>query len=138
MHHRTRILFILLATTALIGISLFFQHTYVSGPPSECALSDTPTLFSCWQEVLSRSALHALGGASIALLLFTARPLLSRRATYLLTFAIGAYFAVQEFYLHPLWYGQPLFKGVADFLSWTIPMLLYFLIQWRHAVYSKP
>lgn len=34
----------------------------------------------------------------------------------------------QEFYLHGVLYGQPLFKGIADFIEWTFPQIILVLI----------
>ncbi len=36
--------------------------------------------------------------------------------------------AVQEFYLHPHYYGQKPQKGIIDFTVWMLPILLYILI----------
>jgi hypothetical protein len=35
--------------------------------------------------------------------------------------------AVQEFYLHPHYYGQKMQKGIIDFTAWMLPILLYIL-----------
>jgi hypothetical protein len=52
----------------------------------------------------------------------------SERALYVLMGgAIVALFA-QEFYYHPKYYGQPTVKGVSDWLTWVIPMIVYLFL----------
>ena len=52
----------------------------------------------------------------------------SERALYVLMGgAIVALFA-QEFYFHPKYYEQPTVKGVFDWLTWVIPMLMYLFL----------
>jgi hypothetical protein len=43
------------------------------------------------------------------------------------TFLVAAMIAlfIQEFFVHPKRYGQPLYKSFADWLTWAVPMMLY-------------
>ncbi len=34
----------------------------------------------------------------------------------------------QEFYLHPTFYNQNLYKGIIDWLVWIVPIIIYFYI----------
>jgi len=77
-----------------------------------------------------REAFHFIG--AVAFIVVTAALsqefLNSERALYvLLGSAIVALFA-QEFYFHPKYYKQPTVKGVSDWLSWVIPMILYIIL----------
>jgi hypothetical protein len=46
-------------------------------------------------------------------------------ALYMLLWAAIFALAFQEFYVHPRRYGQLLHKGIADWLVWVVPMILY-------------
>lgn len=74
-----------------------------------------------------REVFHLLG----SILFITFATLLSKDlfgseiAVYVLLGAAIVALAYQEFYVHPKHYGQHLFKGVADWLTWVVPMLVY-------------
>jgi len=53
----------------------------------------------------------------------------SETALYVLFCAAIAALTYQEFYLHPKRYGQHLKKGVADWLTWVIPVVIYLFHQ---------
>lgn len=73
--------------------------------------------------LLYREAFHLLGGVLVALVALGAARLLKSDAAFWALFAVTvACIAFQEFYFHPVHYGQPLYKGVADFLAWTLPL----------------
>ncbi len=46
-------------------------------------------------------------------------------ALYVLLIVASAALFVQEFYSHPRRYGQHSNKGLADWLTWVIPMMVY-------------
>ncbi len=50
-------------------------------------------------------------------------------ALYILFFAAIAALSYQEFYLHPKRYGQHIKKGVVDWLTWVMPVVIYLLHQ---------
>lgn len=76
---------------------------------------------------LYREVFHFIG----SVLFITAATLVSQdlfgsnTAVYVLLIAAIVALAVQEFYLHPKHYGQHFMKGVADWLTWVVPMLIY-------------
>ena len=77
-----------------------------------------------------RDAFHFLGAIVFILLttILSQYFLDSERALYVLMgSAIAALFA-QEFYFHPKYYAQPTIKGVTDWLSWVLPMLMYLFL----------
>lgn len=79
---------------------------------------------------LYREAFHFLGAVIFITLtaLLSQQFLNSERALYvLLGSAILALFA-QEFYYHPKYYAQPTIKGVSDWLTWVVPMVLYIVL----------
>ncbi len=77
--------------------------------------------------VVYRATFHFLG--SVLFIFFTA--LLSHRlfgsevALYLIILVASIALFIQEFYGHPKRYGQSRRKGVADWLTWVVPMVLY-------------
>jgi hypothetical protein len=77
-----------------------------------------------------REFFHFLGSIIfiIAATWFSDRFFDSERALYVLMgAAIVALFA-QEFYFHPKYYLQPRGKGIADWLTWVIPMMIYLFL----------
>jgi len=77
--------------------------------------------------MIYRSFFHMIG----AIIFITLAAVISQRffdgdqALYILFgAAIIALFA-QEFYYHPKFYGQLRSKGITDWLTWVIPMMLY-------------
>lgn len=74
-----------------------------------------------------RGACHLFG--SIVFLL--AATIVSHRlfgseiALYVMVVAAILMLSVQEFYLHPKRYGQLRGKGVTDWLTWVVPMVVY-------------
>lgn len=53
----------------------------------------------------------------------------SDTALYVLLAAALIAISAQEFYFHPRAYGQLLFKGVTDWLAWTIPIGIFLFTQ---------
>ena len=74
-----------------------------------------------------RGACHLLG--SILFLLgatvISHRLFGSEVALYIMIAAAILMLSVQEFYLHPKRYGQHRGKGIADWLTWVLPMAVY-------------
>ncbi len=75
-----------------------------------------------------RAAFHLVGSvlflicaAAIAHRLFG-----SDIALYVIVGVAIALLTMQEFYLHPRRYGQLRGKGVADWLTWVLPIMIYF------------
>lgn len=56
----------------------------------------------------------------------------SEKALYVLMGAAILAFGFQEFYMHPRTYGQRTQKGILDWLSWVVPMIVYAFILNRH------
>lgn len=79
-------------------------------------------LYVCWREVC-----HIFGSLillGISHLLFTYSLYNIPVVVFLILLAWMTY---QEFYLHPKLYGQKLWKGILDWLSWVVPFTLYFI-----------
>ena len=74
-----------------------------------------------------REAFHFVG----AILFITSAALVSRvvfgsdMALYVLLFAAIIALTYQEFYVHPRKYGQRTQKGITDWFTWVIPMMLF-------------
>jgi hypothetical protein len=79
---------------------------------------------------LYRETFHFIGSVLfiIAATVLSERLLGSDAALYTLLVAAVAALTFQEFYVHPRRYGQRFKKGVADWLSWVMPMALYVLL----------
>ncbi len=77
--------------------------------------------------VLYREVFHLIG--SILFIIFAT--LVSKEffgsdaALYVLLGAAIVALAFQEFYVHPKHFGQHARKGIADYLVWVVPMLVY-------------
>lgn len=125
MNRMKRFAVLFAAGLVLIAVSLALEKAYVTSGTSACAALAEPTFAHCWKEVLERTLLHVIGGVFIVTLLHWSRSVLGLRSRAVLVFVIIAYFFIQEFYLHPLRYGQPFFKSVIDFLAWSVPLLAY-------------
>lgn len=67
------------------------------------------------------SILFLLGSAAIAHNLFG-----SETALYIIVAVAVGLLTLQEFYLHPRRYGQIRSKGIADWLTWVVPIMIYF------------
>lgn len=80
--------------------------------------------------LMYREVFHFIG----ALLFITSAALISRvffgsdTALYVLLVAAIASLTFQEFYVHPRRYGQRTQKGVTDWFTWVVPMMLYLLL----------
>lgn len=74
-----------------------------------------------------RSLFHMLGAVIFIVLaaVISERFFGSDQALYILLGVAVAALFVQEFYYHPKLYGQLRYKGVTDWLTWVIPMMIY-------------
>lgn len=79
---------------------------------------------------LYRELFHFLGSVLfIAFATLVSKDLFgSEAALYVLFFAAIIALSYQEFYLHPRTYGQHPAKGVADWLAWVMPMIIYLFL----------
>lgn len=77
--------------------------------------------------VCYRGTFHFVGSILfIILATFITKTLFdSDTALYVLLFTAIISFSYQEFYLHPKRYGQHANKGITDWLTWVVPMLMY-------------
>lgn len=90
-------------------------------------LYDDPFSIKAPRLLLWRSVFHV--GGSIILLLI-ADSMFDHLSFFngfaFLVLVVGC-IAVQEFYLHPRYYGQKPLKGLIDFTAWVLPIVLYIL-----------
>lgn len=83
----------------------------------------SPFLYVCWQEFC-----HVLGSLLLIALSHLALVYTSYDAPRAVFILLALWMTFQEFYLHPKKYGQPLWKGILDWLSWVLPFLVYFAL----------
>lgn len=80
-------------------------------------------------KLLAWRTLFHVGGSIV--LLFVADSMFQHLSFFngfaFLVLVVGC-IAVQEFYIHPHYYGQKPLKGVIDFLAWTLPILIYIVL----------
>ena len=80
--------------------------------------------------MLYRETFHFLG----SILFIVSATIISKNlfgsdaALYVLLLAAIVALAFQEFYVHPKSYGQKARKGIADWLVWVAPMVIYLLL----------
>lgn len=77
-----------------------------------------------------RGIFHFLGSV-IMIVLFTviSQHLFgSEIALYLLVSALIIGLSLQEFYFHPKYYAQSSAKGIADWLTWVVPMMAFLFL----------
>ncbi|MBX9906514.1 hypothetical protein K2X96_01280 [Patescibacteria group bacterium] len=77
--------------------------------------------------IVYRTAFHFLGSVFfiVCAALISQKLLGSEMALYVLLGAAIIALFVQEFYSHPKRYGQSRQKGILDWLTWVIPMMVY-------------
>lgn len=71
------------------------------------------------------TAMHIMAAIGISLLLLHFSLMVHQMVVGALVF----FFAFQEFSVHPRVYGQHRTKSVADFLSWSVPLVLMFTVH---------
>ena len=132
-----RAIAVLVPSGLFASLSFHIQQTYTAITPECVEVGVHPTFVDCWKEVLVRIPLHLLGSMCIVALLYMTQPLLRFRVRLLVVVLLVCYFLVQEFYIHPFEYEQPLFKSVIDFFSWVTPLAVYILLDYRHVLLKK-
>jgi hypothetical protein len=85
--------------------------------------AQSPALYVFWREICHIVGSFILVIISHALFLVFTLPI-----PMYVFIALSLWIFYQEFFLHPKKYNQPMWKGVLDFASWTIPFILYFLL----------
>lgn len=78
--------------------------------------------------VAYRTLFHVLGSVLVILTaVFLSRVFGTQTIIYIVFALTVAWIAYQEAYLHPTYYHQIWWKGMIDWIAWTLPLSLYFL-----------
>jgi hypothetical protein len=87
--------------------------------------------FYCSKLFIYRELAHLVGAIGLVILAHLVSEI-SETKIISLTMVLGwiVFMTIQEFYIHPKFYGQKLFKGITDWLIWTIPLLGYIFIYY--------
>lgn len=84
-----------------------------------------------------RFVVHFIGSFSLVFVLWCITPHLPKKIVLSLAVLAIIFFAVQEFYIHPTLFEQSAVKGVIDFLTWTIPLVVYSAALERFSITLK-